>query len=44
VRVRLDFRDYITPFPKQVIAPARFATARGFLHMFTPLLGVGFAF
>jgi predicted acetylornithine/succinylornithine family transaminase len=44
VRVRLDFRDYITPFPKNVITPTRFATARGFLHMFTPLLGVGFAF
>lgn len=44
VRVRLDFRDYITPFPKQVIVPTRFATARGFLNMFTPLLGVGFAF
>ncbi len=44
VRVRLDFRDYITPFPSNVITPVRFATARGMLHMFTPLLGVGFAF
>ncbi len=44
VRVRLDFRDYITPFPKDLIRPTRSATARGFLHMFTPMLGVGFAF
>ncbi len=44
VRVRLEFRDYITPFPKQVIVPTRFANARGLLNMFTPLLGVGVAF
>jgi hypothetical protein len=42
--IRADFRDYITPFPKKVIAPARFGNARGILHQFTPLLGVSFIF
>ncbi|MBZ5593393.1 MAG: hypothetical protein LAP39_14215 [Acidobacteriia bacterium] len=42
--VRLDFRDYITPFPKKVIVPAPFATARGLFHQFTPLVGVSYSF
>jgi len=44
VVVRLDFRDYITPFPKKVIAPARLATARGIFHQYTPLLGLSYVF
>ncbi|HVP49313.1 MAG TPA: hypothetical protein VMT32_22125 [Bryobacteraceae bacterium] len=42
--VRLDFRDYITPFPKKVIAPAPFATARGLFQQFTPMVGVSYSF
>ncbi len=42
--IRLDFRDYITPFPKNVIQPAPFGTARGIFHQFTPLVGVGMLF
>lgn len=42
VRLRLDFRDYIAPFPKKLIQPAPLGTARGILHQFTPLVGIGF--
>jgi opacity protein-like surface antigen len=42
VALRLDFRDYFTPFPKTVIAPAPYGTARGFFHQFTALAGVSF--
>jgi hypothetical protein len=42
VLLRLDFRDYITPFPKELIAPAPFNTARGFFHQFTPLIGISY--
>jgi hypothetical protein len=42
--VRVDFRDYITPFPKKLIAPAPLATPRGFLQQFTPLVGVSYVF
>jgi len=44
VILRLDFRDYVTPFPKKLIAPAPFGTARGWFHQFTPLLGISYAF
>jgi hypothetical protein len=42
--IRADFRDYITPIPKKIFAPAANATARGLMHQFTPMLGVGFWF
>lgn len=42
VSLRLDFRDYVTPFPKKVIAPAPFATARGLLQQFTPMVGFSY--
>ena len=42
--VRLDFRDYITPFPSTLIKPAPFATGRGLLQQFTPMLGIGYWF
>jgi hypothetical protein len=38
--LRLDFRDYITPFPKKVIQPAPSGTARGILQQFTPMVGL----
>lgn len=44
VIVRFDFRDYITPFPKKLIAPAPFGTARGIFHQFTPMAGVSYVF
>lgn len=44
VTVRVDFRDYITPFPKKLIAPVPVGTARGIFHQFTPLAGISYAF
>jgi hypothetical protein len=42
--VRVEFRDYITPFPKEVVAPAPGADLDGFLHDFVPLVGITFGF
>ena len=43
--LRAEVRDYITPFPTQVIAPAMNATfGRNFLHDFVPMLGLSCAF
>lgn len=44
VALRLDFRDYATPFPKKVIAPAPGATARGLFQQFTPMAGFSYGF
>ena len=44
IMVRLDFLDYITPFPKKLIVPAPFATARGLFQQFTPLVGASYTF
>jgi len=44
VLVRLDFRDYLTPFPKGLIVPVPLATARGLFQQFTPLVGVSYSF
>ncbi len=44
VLLRADFRDYITPFPSKIIAPARFATGRGLLQQFTPMAGISYVF
>jgi opacity protein-like surface antigen len=44
VVLRFDFRDYLTPFPKQVIVPAPHGTARGIFEQFTPMFGVGYRF
>jgi opacity protein-like surface antigen len=40
VLLRVDFRDYMTTFPKQQIAPAAGNTARGIFQQFTPMFGV----
>jgi len=40
VLVRVDFRDYLTSFPHDQIAPAKGNTARGIFQMFTPMFGV----
>ena len=42
--LRLEFRDYITPFPKQVITPSPGAKLSGWLHDFVPMVGITFAF
>jgi len=44
VFLRLEFRDYITPVPKLVIAPVPGAKIKGWLHDFTPLGGISFGF
>jgi hypothetical protein len=43
-QLRLEVRDYITPFPKEVIAPAPGASIKGWLHDFVPMVGIGFTF
>lgn len=42
--VRVDFLDYITPFPKTQIHPVPLATPRGILHQFTPMVGISYVF
>jgi hypothetical protein len=43
VIMRVEFRDYMTPFPKQVIAPVR-GDISGWIHDFVPLAGITFSF
>jgi len=42
--LRAEFRDYVSPFPTQVIAPAGGAKIDGWLHDIVPLVGVGWMF
>ena len=42
--VRVEFRDYVTPFPKDVITPAPGAKISGWLHNFVPLVGISWTF
>jgi opacity protein-like surface antigen len=44
VLARLDFRDYMTTFPKHQIAPAGNNTARGIFQQFTPMFGLSWVF
>jgi hypothetical protein len=44
VMLRLDVHDYISPFPKQVIAPALGAKASGWIQDFVPMAGFAFVF
>jgi hypothetical protein len=44
VALRFDFRDYITPFPKKLIAAQPFATPTGIFHQFTPMAGISYMF
>ena len=44
VLLRAEFRDYLTTFPRQQIAPAPHNTARGIFEQFTPLFGVSYTF
>ena len=38
--LRLDFRDYTTPFPAHIMSPAPGVRAGGWIHDFVPMLGV----
>lgn len=40
--LRLEFRDYMSPFPADVIAPVPPGKAPGWLHNFVPLAGISF--
>ena len=42
--VRVEFRDYLTTFPRTQIVPASGNTARGIFEQFTPLFGVAYTF
>jgi len=42
--LRAEFRDYATPFPKDVILPAPGAKLSGWVHNFMPLFGISYLF
>jgi hypothetical protein len=44
VLLRVEFRDYLTPFPREVIAPSPGASIHGWVHDFVPMAGISFAF
>jgi outer membrane protein W len=44
VLIRADFRDYLTKFPHQLIAPAGRNTTHGIFQQFTPMLGISYGF
>ena len=44
VGFRVEFRDFITPFPKQVVAPAPQAKITGALHDLVVMGGISFLF
>jgi hypothetical protein len=43
-RLQFDVRDYITKFPKELISPAPYGTARGLFQQITPMIGLAYAF
>jgi Outer membrane protein beta-barrel domain len=44
INLRAEFRDFLTPFPAGVIAPANNARVSGWIHDFTPMAGITFSF
>lgn len=44
LHLRAEIRDYITPFPKKVVAPAPAARIKGWLHDFVPTVGISVKF
>jgi hypothetical protein len=42
--LRVEFYDYFTPFPTEVIAPAPGADFGGWIHNFVPTIGLSFVF
>ena len=44
LQVRLEVHDYITPFPKELIAPNVGSTAPGILQNIVPMLAIAYTF
>jgi Outer membrane protein beta-barrel domain len=44
VQLRVELRDYVTPFPKNVIAPNNGAKVSGWIHDFMPMFGISYLF
>lgn len=44
VVVRVEFRDYLSPLPDQLIVAPRNGSISGILHQFTPLAGLSYSF
>ncbi len=44
VTMRADVMDYISPFPKKIIAPAPGGTPRGLFQQITPMFGLSYSF
>lgn len=44
ILLRVEFRDYITPFPVKVITPASGAKIKGWVHDIVPMAGISFEF
>ena len=44
VILRAEFRDYLTPFPGNVIAAAPGVHISGWVHDFVPLVGISYLF
>ena len=44
ITIRVDFRDYISPFPENLFATVSGAKIRGWLNDFVPLVGVSYVF
>lgn len=42
VLLRVEFRDFITPFPKNVVAPNQGSKISGWVHHFLPMVGLSF--
>jgi hypothetical protein len=42
--LRTEFRDYITPFPTELIAPAPGQTFGRILQNFVPMVGISYTF
>ena len=44
LQLRVEIHDYLTPFPKDVIAPAQGARVGGWLQQFVPTFGIAYVF
>jgi hypothetical protein len=44
LHLRLEVRDFITPFPREVIAPSPGSSIKGWLHDLVPMVGIGVRF
>ena len=42
VNMRAEFRDFLTPFPKELITPAPGAKIGSFLHDFAPMVSISY--